>query len=306
MRELFLSQIESGAVKTMQPGVFARYWCRLLNAEQITGLSMDDSLSRDQYIKLLSRTLVRRANTFYTHREPMCFYVSFLEERGLLPPGQTNLSRSFGFEDLDCTGMRDRLYYTSINALLNDVDKAIENSANPYDDVYDPAVAILMLAWYGFTHEQIAAVRKSDVTEGGVILDGRLVPIPRPFITRLLRYRDAQGVYSTGRGLIFRKYKPTPLLVRSIGSDSADKYTMRRTINRLNVHADETSPLTYDVVYQSGVYCRAMAAELNGAVISEDAGAESVSALLCCRIRSDAELRAELLNYRHYKKMICA
>lgn len=236
---------------------FQKTWNKVLAFEESIGKTLDDGYTKEEYIALFNSALARCTSTFANDKKVVMFYVRYMVAHGVLPQEHEKILASVTVSDLSIKGSRRIRYFKNLNHLKEAIEDTVKVADRVDNTVYDVASAILYLAWYGLTEEQVLTLPKTAVLEDGIMLDGKKIEMPY-FVTELLnRLKDADGFYSKGRGVIFRKYIYSENLIRTEDSYQLSVYQMRASLSRMDKVTNHVYSLKFDTVHQSGVFYRA-------------------------------------------------
>lgn len=147
--------------------------------------------------------------------------------------------------------------FSSFEELLRRIHQAVSAVGRSYYDFPTP-ISALYLAWSGFRLEDLYSIQKSDVgqTSRSVWCEkqNRAIILPAEAANYIALYADLE-VYET-RG------RTTPFLFRTGRSPQVDRMSIARAITRMNSALGEKNGVfTYDNVYSSGVFYRAVQIE---------------------------------------------
>ena len=165
---------------------------------------------------------------------------------------------------------------------------------------YDIPVCIYYCIWFGFTLEQIIEIKASDLVDDGIIVDGKIVYMPRSVVKKLKEYRASDGYYHVGRGLIYRPYVPSEYLMRTYLNDRLNVVNARAMLVRFNKICGNKYSLNFETVYDSGMFYRAYEAEENGLVDFKTVA--NRRSYFGNKDSSDTAIAARYAAYQEYKK----
>lgn len=201
--------------------------------------------------------------------------------------------KSFYREDIESICFRDlpidrqqTAYYRDIRQLQAHMETALSHTAPENRPAHTPAIAALYAAWAGFRTGELCAIQKADVVPGGLLRGGQLCSLPE-FAMEPLRCCRDEGQSSA-------------LLFPASGSEE----WLTEQVSRLNLLAGEDSPLTFPVVYQSGLFHRLYIAEWVDRTLDLEHGDEPTLSQVFQEDLSDPEKRmARLAEYRRYREL---
>lgn len=282
----FFEDANGGYVSFSHPKHFIKTWKKVKTFEDNIGKTLDDGYTKEEYISLFNFMLARCSSSFYNDKKVVMYYIRYLIAHDALPAEQEDILASVVVEDL------------SIKA----ADRVDET-------MYDVPSAILYLAWYGLSEEQVLTLPKSAVLEDGIMLDDQKIEMPH-FITDLLvRLRDAEGFSTKGRGIIFRKYMYSDYLIRTEDSYQMTVPQMRASLSRMDKVMDHTYSLRFDTARQSGIFYRAymLECESNSFDLSDPVFASKVFSEDFTKVKIKADpgkqLRQRVRDYTLYKQL---
>lgn len=258
-RTHFFEDVAGGYNSFSQPKHFSRTWKKVLAYEKIIGKSLDDGYTREEYIALLNSILARCTSTFSNDKQVVMFYIRYMVEHGVLPKEQEDILASVMVDDLSVKNENRIRYFKNLDHLHYAIDDTVKSADRIDETAWDVPSAILYLAWYGLTEEQILTLPKKAVLENGIMLDGKLIEMP-DFLTDLLtRLRDSDGFRTRNRSEngILRKYMYSDYLIRTEDSSQLSVSNMRASLSRMDKIMDHAYSLKFDTARQSGIFYRA-------------------------------------------------
>ena len=264
IRRAFFSDSQNGYGAYPVQKNFNLVWRKIEEFEKNTGKCLDDGLTKDEYIQMFNSMGIRHASTFPQHKAVVRYYIRYLISNSILPADQERILASINHDDLRIQENGGKLvaYFKDLEALKKAITNTVE-AADSYDKtLYDLPAAILYLAWYGLTEDEIISLPKEAVVDSGIMV-GAMKFEMADFVCELLkRLRDAEGYYQQARGVIFHQYVYSDFLIRTEKKHQIDLGGMRGLISRFNRITNRKYSLSYDVVRQSGVFYRAFREEL--------------------------------------------
>lgn len=302
IRKKFFEDSEHGCSSFANPNVFSQIWKKVEAYEQESGKSLDNGFTKEEYVSMFNSMRIRHAGTLPNHKAVVMHYVRYLIANGVLPAEQEQILASVTTDDLSIKNSKHVHYFKNLAMLQNAISDSVRAAGNYDDTLFDLPSAILFLAWYGFTEEEIINFRKDAVLEDGVMHGDEKIEMPYEVCRLFERLRDADGYYQQARGLIFHKYMYSEYLIRTERNHQIDLDNMRGMLYRLNSIAGRVYSLRYDVVYLSGVFCRAYRLECESSDfnLSDPAFASKV---FCEDLSSKAKLTARVRDYKLYKQL---
>ena len=307
MREQIVKEILDQ--KTNASNMFRQVWKHVLDYEASSGNSLDNGLTREQYIDLLSSFCRRRAG-FTGRKSALMTYVKAMVETGDLAEDQVSILSSVHFPDLNITGTTVQAknsdvklsYFKNFQALKSAIAETLNESDAKYKEKFDIPKAILFLAWFGLTEEEILTLRKEDVVAGGVMVGDRMIKLPEDVIKHINHLALSDGYYQKAKGVIFRRYIPSDYLIRTDRRERLDVPGMRSILYRMNLITGRRFSLSYDTAFYSGVYFRAymLECESDNFDLSDQAFAAKV---LCTDTSTPSMHSAAIDNYKMFKKL---
>lgn len=257
-RTQFFEDPDGGYVSFSPQKHFDKTWKKVLEFEKSVGKTLDDGYTREEYVALFSFVLARCTSTFANDKKVVMYYVRYMIAHGVLPKEQESILSSVLAEDLSIRN-EDRIrYFKNLNHLREKIEDTVKSADRVDETVYDVPSAILYLAWYGLTEEQVLTLPKTAVLEDGIILNGKEIKMPC-FVAELLkRLKNAEGFYSKSRGTTFlRKYIYSEHLIRTEDTPKLSVYQLRASLTRMDKVMDHMYSLKFDTVRQSGIFFRA-------------------------------------------------
>lgn len=261
LREDFFEDQEAGLPTYKSQSIFSVVWPKVLAYEKRTGESLDAGLTKDAYAALFCSMGLRHTMRLSNYKNAIRFYISYLVARGALPEEQLRVLRSVNADDVSKAeeehGSGQLLYFKDIAMLKEAISETLDISACFDTDVYEDMVAALYLIWHGLTLEQITALKKTDISENGVLAGGEAMGAMQPFaLERILRYRNSEGFFSMKHHLSFFNYKPSEYLFRSVKSEKLTCASISRKLSEFNAVAKGAYSFKYSVVHWSGIFSR--------------------------------------------------
>lgn len=262
-RTQFFEDSDGGYASFPQPKHFTKTWKKVTAFEESIGKTLDSGFTREEYVALFNSALARSSSTFFNDKKAVMYYIRYLVVHGVLPAEQEEVLASISVEDLRIKeGNKNRIrYFKNLTHLRDAIDDTVKVADRVDETVFDVPSAVLYLAWFGLTEEQILTLPKTAVEEDGITLDGKKIEMPY-FVTELLmRLRDAEGFYTKGKGIIFRKFIYSDNLIRTEDSYQMTVFQMRASLSRMDRIMDHVYSLRFDTVRQSGIFYRAYMTE---------------------------------------------
>lgn len=256
-RTQFFEDADGGYASFSHPKHFSKTWNKVLAFEESIGKSLDDGYTREEYIRLFNFALTRCTSTFPNDKKAIMFYVRYMVAHGALPKEQEDILCGITPDDLSIKGADRIRYFKNLNHLREAIEDTVKVADRVDETVFDVPSAILYLAWYGLTEEQVLTLPKTAVLEDGIMLDGKKIEMPY-FVTELLnRLKEADGFNTKGKGIIFRKYVYSENLIRTEDSYQLNVFQMRANLSRMDRIMDHAYSLKFDTARQSGIFYRA-------------------------------------------------
>ncbi len=226
--------------------------------EQKSGLSIVDGLTRKQYIEMFNSMMIRHSTTFTAIKTEVRVYLRYLIERGVLDSSHDDIVNSIQFEDMSVDHPHHVRYFKDLLDLQHYIQLSLEEdkSIEPKKK-FEIHIAILYLAWYGFSWEEVINVKKTDVVDGGVMRSGELIEMAPDVVSFLEKVKASEGYMQKARGDILRKYVPSEYLIRTERSEKLERNTLFAMIKRLNAVCDKRYSLLFETAHWSGVFYRA-------------------------------------------------
>lgn len=309
-RTHFFEDTNGGFSSFSHPKHFIKTWNKVTAFEESIGKSLDDGYTKEEYIALFNFALARCSSTFYNDKKVVVFYVRYLIEHGVLPAKHEGILAGITADDLSIKDGSTRIrYFRNLNHLRDAIDDTVKSADRVDETMYDVPSAILYLAWYGLTEEQVLTLPKTAVLEDGIMLDGKKIEMPYFLTDLLVRLRDAEGFSTKGRGIIFRKYMYSENLIRTEDSDQVTVFQMRASLSRMDKVMDHAYSLKFDTARQSGIFYRAymMECESNSFDLSDPEFAAKVFLEDFSQVKNKADpgkrLRERVRDYTLYKQL---
>lgn len=309
MRTQFFSDQDGGYASFPQPKQFTKTWNKVLAFEKSLGKTLDDGYTREEYVALFNSMLARCSSTFFNEKKVVVYYIRYLIAHGALPQEQGDILASVMIEDLSITADGTRIrYFKDLDHLRRAIEDTIFTASRIDDSAFDVPSAILYLAWYGLTEEQVLTLPKTAVLEDGIMLNGEKIEMPY-FVTEMLTHlRDADGFETQGRGRIFRKYMYSENLIRTEDSAQLTVFQMRASLSRMDKFTEHAYSLKFDTARQSGIFYRAYMMEQEDPTL-DLSNVEVASRVFCENLAGKnpvdlgKPLRDRLRDYALYKQL---
>ena len=302
IRNKFFEDPDGGYAKVGVKKNFDIAWKKVLAYEEQTGQSLDNGLTKEQYVSMFNSMRVRHTSTFFNYKSHVMSYVRYLIANGVLPAEQESILASVTVDDLKINETSGVQYYKNLGMHHQSIQDSI-NVSDCYDEtLFDLPAVILYLAWFGLTEEQIINFPKEDVLDDGVMINGEKTEMPFEILQVFKRLRDAEGYYQQARGVIFRAYVYSDNLIRTERNSKINISKMQGLVNRLNTLMDGAYSLRYNVIHQSGIFYRAHLLECESTQFNlEDP--EFASKVLCEDLSSKVKRTARIRDYKLYKQL---
>ena len=302
IRNKFFEDPGGGYAKVGVKKNFDIAWKKVLAYEEQTGQSLDNGLTKEQYVSMFNSMRVRHTSTFFNYKSHVMSYVRYLIANGVLPAEQESILASVTVDDLKINETSGVQYYKNLGMLHQAIQDSI-NVSECYDEtLFDLPAVILYLAWFGLTEEQIINFPKEDVLDDGVMINGEKTEMPFEILQVFKRLRDAEGYYQQARGVIFRAYVYSDNLIRTERNSKINVSKMQGLVNRLNTLMDGAYSLRYNVIHQSGIFYRAHLLECESTQFNLD-DPEFASKVLCEDLSSKVKRTARIRDYKLYKQL---
>lgn len=302
IRNKFFEDPDGGYAKVGVKKNFDIAWKKVLAYEEQTGQSLDNGLTKEQYVSMFNSMRVRHTSTFFNYKSHVMSYVRYLIANGVLPAEQESILASVTVDDLKINETSGVQYYKNLGMLHQAIQDSIKVSECYDETLFDLPAVILYLAWFGLTEEQIINFPKEDVIDDGVMINGEKTEMPFEILQVFKRLRDAEGYYQQARGVIFRAYVYSDNLIRTERNSKINVSKMQGLVNRLNTLMDGAYSLRYNVIHQSGIFYRAHLLECESTQFNlEDP--EFASKVLCEDLSSKVKRTARIRDYKLYKQL---
>lgn len=305
IRTKFFEDPNGGYAKVSDQKRFDRVWKNVLDFEKKTGLSLDNGLTKEEYVSIFNSMKIRRTtSTFMVYKGCVMAYVHYLVANKALPPEQESILASVNSDDLiickDGSGVQ---YYKNLGMLRSAIQDSVRSSESYDETKYDVPVVSLYLAWYGLSEQEIVEYPKANVLDDGIIIHDKKLQIPFDILQIFTRLRDAEGYYQQARGVILRKYVYSDYLIRSKQYAQLPVVLLRSIVSRFNAICGNVYSLTYNVVYDSGVFNRVYRLECDGFQLDLE-NPEVASKIFCEDLSNNRRAHvARIRDYSLYKQL---
>lgn len=251
--------------------VFRRMWKRIEAIEKETRKTLDEGFSKGEYTALLSKLNSSAVMSFNVNKSIVMKYVSWLVERGVLDNEYVDAISQLRFEDVSFAGEYAKKYFKDFDMLREAIEDTILIAERVDESQFDTIVSAMYLSWFGIKSETICQIKKDDLTDSGVVVNGVEVRIPCSILDFLKEYAVAEGFQQQARGLITHKYVPSSYLLRTSKREQLDVKTLRTILAHFTEICEDGFKFHLDRIYWSGIYSRAYAYEiLNGSLQPSD------------------------------------
>lgn len=257
IRTQFFEDANGGYPSFSPPQHFTKVWNKILAFEESIGKLLDDGYTKEEYIALFNFMLSRCSSALANDKRAVVFYIRYLIAHKVLPAEHESILSGITVSDLSIKNNSRIQYFKNLNHLHSAIDDTIKVANRVDEAVFDIPSAILYLAWYGLTEDQVLTLPKSAVLEDGIILNDQKIEMPYFITDLLLRLRDSEGFNTKGKGLIFRRYMYSENLIRTEDSDQVNVFQMRASLSRMDKIMDHAYSLRFDTARQSGIFFRA-------------------------------------------------
>ncbi len=301
IREQFFEDAD-GFGRLKSQATFTQTWKFVQEFEQRTGKCIDDGFTQDEYHELFNSMRNRHLRVFYNRKAALMCYIKYLIEHSVLPKEQEEILASVELNELDIKNAPYVVYFKNIAHLQDAIALAI-NEIEPFDvHIFDIPIAILYLAWYGLTEDEILDLPKSAITENGIVLNGVHILMDAFVVKFLQQLRDSEGYMQQARGVIARTYVESYYLIRSEKNGHLDLNKMRGVLSRMNRASGRKYSLRYDVANRSGIFYRAFLKECNGVHFNLD-DPKFASEIFCSDLSNRQKFVTMNKEYQLYKKL---
>lgn len=301
IREKFFSD-PTGFEAAPNKDLFNQVWKNVMAWEERTGKSLDQPLTREDYVELLSSLQIRRAWTMTNRKSIVMYYVRYLIANGELPIEQERLLASVTLNDLEIKE-DGFVYYFKNLAMLQEAINDTVSASDSYDStLHDIPISMLYLAWYGLTEEEIINFPKSAVLDDGIMFNGKKIEMPFHVSQVLNRLKDADGYYQQARGVIFHRYVYSDYLIRTERNAKIDLVKFRTMLYRFNNITGRAYSLRYDVAHQSGIFYRAYLLESEGGTF-DLTDPDFASIVFCEDLHESIKRNAKIKDYQIFKRL---
>lgn len=302
-RDQYLTFLASGDMTERSMDAVRSFWKRVEKAEQQVGMTLEDGYSEADYKLLLEKLVVTNVNAMRTTKSRIVNYLKYLCERGVLDRQYVQNIKPISYKQLDGAPVFEQRYYPTLSALQQTIEDCIDKSDRLDPNVFAMQISALYLAWYGVEMTSLFKIKKEDVHEDSIMVDGREI-FPAPFVMDYIKeYRDADGYSSQANQIIYLRYKPSDLLFRTVRSPSVTDPLMLRNaiIAFAKSDAKEAKSLTYYKVYWSGLFNRAYLYEMeNGDILQADLATKEK--IFAEHYDTSSEANRRVMEYRQFRE----
>lgn len=239
-------------------GTFRTGWNKVLRIEAETGLDLSKMSRREEYIEFATHMNFRKQIRFTPEMSAIRLYITFLVERGIVPTTALEEFSSIKFADIPVKE-GGAFYYKDISSLRTEIEHAITNASatNIDTSVFYGATCAIYLAWYGVTVQEMCEIKKRDILDDRIIVDGRVLSLPRFVMDVLKAYKEADGYYQQAKGVIYKRYTDSEYLFRSVANDKLTPKRITGLVVKLNTTSRDGHELQLKMVHWSGLFHRA-------------------------------------------------
>lgn len=320
IRDQFFFDREHGYATISNKIQFEAMWKKLTAFEKSFGVSVDDGLTREQYINLFSFAKVTRPTMFNSFKAALLLYIDYLVSQETLSGEHAQTVDSISIEEIGAydvdaaiseankkkdenkpkTPQKAVAYHKDLESLHKAIQFAVSKSKGADPSIFDMRSVALYLTWYGVDRESILNYKKSDVLDDGIIINGEKVEPPADVLRIFIRARDAIGYYQSTSNVAYHIYVPSEYLIRTEHSVHVNYNTLQASIARLNNLAPQLS-LTFNPVRISGMLYRAHIAECEDPNFSLNI--DYMAKVFDIPSTNTALIKSRIEDYKIYKQM---
>jgi hypothetical protein len=286
MRTKFLEEVFAGQSEKTANAFYVK-WMQIEAVEKEIGKTIEDGLCEENYILFLSKFKSRTVVSFYVLKSAIMRYMRWLLEKGYIDAQKLDAMAALRFEDVPLDDEDySRKFFKDFDSLRETVESMILIAIDEYGVIdearYDTEVAAIYLSWFGVSQEDICKIEKRDLTDSGVMVNGKEVYLPDFVSDFLKKYAVSEGFQQQSRGLMMRKYTSTSYLLRTCKTknDMLSVTNLRTSISHFseiyNKYQKENDDgkdnkkghqLNLSTIYWSGIYSRAYEYECENGLI---------------------------------------
>lgn len=252
-----LSELANRYIETIPDDNFAqsavRGFTNIVNEHGLNFMALD----RDGWTEVFSSYKVSLIILKRYQRKLKLFYAWLAEEQGKPSLSQETL-KNFKIAFGDTVEFDKDKYFSSLDDLLNTLDKAVEPHDGDYG-TYAPSVCLLLLSWYSIHVREALELQKSDLVftaEECRVANKLTIREPR-VVKALRRYANATTL-KVADGKVYNYYA-SPFLFRTYDTNKITFDATRRHIAQLNRRVKEsglTKSVSFYGVTRSAVFSR--------------------------------------------------
>ena len=232
--------------------------------------NLEDGYSKEQFINLLSSFNNTNVPSFLNCKSTIKKYIEYLCDNNVLDKCYLSNIESVNYDDIDTAHVFDMKFYKNFKTLQDAIELCLMVANRIDERIFSTQIAAIYMAWCGVKLEDALLIKKEDVKEDCIYVNGKPI-FPNSTILEFIKdYRDETEYNSQARTVVTFKYVPSEWLFRSTKAGQIDEKNMRIFIRNLGKYGTDDgkgSILNYDKIYWSGIYCRAYAYECENGVI---------------------------------------
>lgn len=305
-RKIYMEDEHGGKEFSDNQSFFSSIWKKVVKFEETTKnipLDFDFGLDKIWYCRFFSFCNIKSERYFRNVKVILVHHARYMNKKGILPDDRLKDLEDFSFEDYELERDTGNRFIVDIDDLISCIE---ETTAfyNGFDDCQlDPAISAIYLSWYGFRKEELPDLKKSAIRRDCVMHGMKPIKMHQEAISVLKRYRDSDGFYQQGKGIIFRRYIDSDYFFRTSKLAKMDVFRLSQAVSKLNTAGGLGFGLTLDNVFLSGAYNRLSKLEDANPGIEKHLEDPAYSSLLYGEkiTRSDA-LKFRAAGYRKYKE----
>lgn len=306
-RSIYIRErIDSGELNEKSATIIQSVFKRIGLAENALGINIEDRLSREEYIALFEKLGISRINYFRNIHAIISVYFQWLKNTGRADPDMDVFS-SFDFQDLNLEGAFDQKYYKDFQSMQDRINDTLIASGRIDEDIFATQIAMIYLAWSGVKIEDAIQIKKTDVYEDHIVVNGSIIYPNNAIMHFLNEYRDAVGYTSQARHVIYLKYAQSEYLIRTVRRDQLTPKNasfllaaFSKSFVGLDAKNFDTA-FSYAKIYWSGVFHRAYLYEcVNGTIQKNDV--ETINRVFGMNYKDATKANMCLKDYLVYKE----
>lgn len=316
-QEEYIEKVNSGEIQIADLRFFQRVWKRVEEYEQKIGRRLEDGYTWEEYIEMYRGLPIYDTTTFRVYKSNIVKFLTLCVKDGTLQKKYLQILKGVDYYDVPIERSCGRIvYHRDLPDLEKHLDKAIRGSdsfgggtsleevlSGEVDGGLLGKISMVYLVWFGFTNDDLIALKKRDVSKEGVLRNGDLIEMPKHVTEALCRFRDSWGYMTeTDSRTAKQFYCQSQYLFRTTRAPQIKEQGIRNSLTSLNSSSDSVNGISYVVIRKSGIFHRIYQREQSGGYfdLMDRRFAEE---MFDQKISAESKLYVLISDYEYYKKL---